>query len=101
MRVDAVLLAAGAAIAGGIGAVYPLPALICGLVGLIALGAELSARARLLIVLVFAVGATRGGLEVRAFERARINERDAIGPPSRCDVDAVVESSPVWSDGTA
>jgi hypothetical protein len=61
MRVDPVLLAAGAAIAGGIGAVYPLPALICGRVGLLALGAELTARARLLIVLVFAVSCLPSG----------------------------------------
>jgi competence protein ComEC len=101
VRVDGVLLAAGAAVAGGVGAVYPLPALICAALTFAVLGAQLSPRARVLVVLVFALTATRGMFEIRSFEQTRISERDAIGPPSRCDLSAVVESSPVWSDATA
>ena len=101
MRVDGVLLAAGGAVAGGVGAVYPLPAVICALIAFAVFASDLSPRARILIVLVFAAGAVRGALEIRAFEANRISERDAIGPPSRCDLTAIVASSPVWSDGTA
>jgi competence protein ComEC len=101
MRVDGVLLAAGAALAGGVCAVYPLPTSLCALITFALLGSELPRRTRVVVVLVFGMGAARGALEVRTFETARIAERDAIGPPSRCDLSAVVESSPVWSDGTA
>lgn len=101
MRIDGVLLAAGAAVAGGVCAVYPLPAVICALFAFAVLGVGLSWRARTLVLLVFALSALRGCLEIRAFEQTRIIERDAIGPPSRCDLSAVVVSSPVWSDGTA
>ena len=101
MRVDGVLLAAGAAVAGGVGAVYPLPATLCALIALGLLWEDVAPRTRGLVVLVFALGAARGALEIRAFEAARVVERDAIGPPSRCDLSAVVQSSPVWSDGSA
>ena len=100
MRVDPVLLAAGAAIAAGLGAVYPLPALLGAVIAVALFGPSLSRRAALLVALVFLTGAVRGALEIRAFERTRISERDAIGAPSRCDLSAVVASSPVWSDGT-
>jgi competence protein ComEC len=86
--------------AGGVCAVYPLPAVICALIAFAILGDELAWRARALILLVFALGAVRAGLEIRSFEQVRISERDAIGPPSRCDLGAVVYSSPVWSDDT-
>ncbi len=101
MRVDSVLLAAGAAIAGGVCAVYPLPALLCAGFVALALGGELTRRARWAALAFFVLGAARGAHEVRSFEASRIELRDAIGPPSRCDLDAVVAASPVWSDGTA
>ncbi len=101
MRVDGVLLAAGAAVAGGVCAVYPLPTVICGLVAFAVLASDVSRRWRVLILLIFALGAMRGVHEIHAFETTRILERDAIGPPSRCDLSGVVDSSPVWSDGTA
>ncbi len=100
MRVDGVLLAAAAAVAGGLCAVHPVPALFCTLLGLLVFKADLSRRARLFTVLVFALGAARGSQQIRRFEAARIEARDAIGPPSRCALSVVVTTSPVWSDGT-
>jgi competence protein ComEC len=101
MRVDGVLLVAGAAVAGGLGAVYPGPALFCTAFALFVLGAQISRHARVCAVLVFALSAARGAQQIRHFEASRIQARDAIGPPSRCDLSAVVMSSPVWSDGSA
>ena len=101
MRIDAVLLAAAAAIAGGVCAVYPVPALLCAVLAAAMLGRDVSSRARIFAVLFFALGAARGVVVIRSFESARIAERDAIGPPSRCDVVGVVAVSPVWSDGSA
>ncbi len=101
MRVDAVLLAALAAIAGGVAAVYPGPALFCVAFALLVFGRAVSARARVIALLFCALGAARGTLQVQHFEAARISARDAIGPPSRCDLSGAVAVSPVWSDGTA
>ena len=101
MRIDAVLLAALAAVAGGVCAVYPLPVLLCAVVAGLLLGRGLSARARICALLFFALGAARSAEQVRQFEAHRIAARDAIGPPSRCDLSAVVAASPVWSDGSA
>src|SRR5450432_3715107 len=101
MRVDGVLLAAAAAVAGGLCVVHPVPALCCTLLGLLVFGTDLSRRARLFTALVFALGAARGSQQIRRFEAARIEARDAIGPPSRCDLSVVVTTSPVWSDGSA
>jgi competence protein ComEC len=55
----------------------------------------------MLLVFIFVLSAGRAALELRAFERTRIRERDAIGAPNRCDVSAEVTTSPVWSDGSA
>ncbi len=101
MRVDGVLLAAAAAVAGGLGAVYPGPAVFCAVFGLVVLRHQSSRRARAFAVLAFALSAARGSAQIRSFEATRILERDAIGPPSRCDLSVVVSSSPVWSDGAA
>ncbi len=101
MRVDGVLLAAMAAIAGGVGAVYPGPALFCVAFAGLSLGRAVSSRARIIALLFCAWGAARGALQVQGFEAERIALRDAIGPPSRCDLNGVVAVSPVWSDGTA
>ena len=100
MRVDGVLVGAGAAVAGGVCAVYPLPATVCGVFAFAIFRGDLSRRARVLVALLFALGAVRGALEIRAFEAQRIQLRDAIGAPSRCDLEAIVAGSPVWSDGT-
>ncbi len=101
MRVDGVLLCAASAVAGGLAAVYPGPALFCALFSGVALRREVSRRALLCAALLFALGAARGAEQIRAFEAARITARDAVGPPSRCDLEARVITSPVWSDGTA
>jgi len=101
MRVDGVLLAAVAAVAGGVCAVYPVPTLLCLFCAALLLSAELSWRTAGYALLFFALGATRGAQQVRRFEATRIQLRDAVGPPSRCDLSAVVAGSPVWSDGTA
>ena len=101
MRVDAVLLSAVAAVAGGVCAVYPLPALLCALASALLLHRDLSRRVGLVALCFFAQGAARGAHQIRTFEASRIETRDAIGPPSRCDLSAVVAVSPVWSDGTA
>jgi len=97
---DAVLLAAGFAIAGGICAVYPLATLLCAAFAWLLLRSRLRARAEWLLALAFALSAARGANEIRRFERTRIAERDAIGAPSRCDLDAVVQTSPTWSEGS-
>ena len=101
MRVDGVLLAAAAAVAGGLCAVHPVPALFCTLLGLLVFGSDLSRRARWFTLLLFALGAARASQQIRRFEAARIEARDAIGAPSRCDLSVVVTTSPVWSDGSA
>jgi competence protein ComEC len=100
VRVDGVLLAALAAIAGGVSAVYPGPALFCAVFAVLVLGRAVSSRARIFALLFCALGAARGALQVQRFEAARITARDAIGPPSRCDLRGVIAVSPVWSDGT-
>ena len=100
MRVDGVLLSAAAAVAGGLCVVHPAPALFCTLLGLFVFRSDLSRRAGVFAVLVFVLSALRGAQQVRHFEAARIAARDAIGPPTRCDLSVVVTTSPVWSDGT-
>ena len=101
VRIDGVLLAAIAAVAGGVCAVYPLPTLLClGCAGLL-LSFELSWRTAGYALLFFALGAVRGAERIRHFEATRILLRDAIGPPSRCDLSATVALSPTWSDGSA
>jgi len=101
MRVDGVLFSALAAIAGGVCAVYPLPAVLCAFLATLLLRRDLSRRALGFGLFFFAFGAARGAQQVRSFEARRITARDAIGPPSRCDLSAVVAQSPVWSDGSA
>ena len=101
MRVDGVLFTAVAAVAGGVCAVYPVPALLClGCAGLL-LRPQLGGRTTAFALCFFLLGAARGAWQIRQFEAARIQLRDAIGPPSRCDLSAVVAASPVWSDGSA
>ena len=80
---------------------YPLPALLCAALAALILAADSPRSVRWVALLFFALGASRGTQQVRSFEAARIEARDAIGPPSRCDLSAVVVASPVWSDGTA
>src|SRR6187549_1551418 len=100
MRVDGVLLTAVAAVAGGVGAVYPWPVLLCLFCAALLLRSQVSRRAGACAVLFCALGAARGAEQVRHFEASRIQLRDALGPPSRCDLSALVTASPVWSDGT-
>jgi competence protein ComEC len=100
MRVDGVLLAAVAAVAGGVCAVYPAPALLCLLcVGLL-LYSQVGWRTGACALVFFAFGTARGVERVQSFEATRIQLRDALGPPSRCALSAIVAASPVWSDGT-
>src|SRR4051812_1743337 len=101
MRFDGVLLTALAALVGGVGAVYPLPALLCLVFAALLLGSRVSRRAGACAVLCCTLGAARGAQKVRHFEATRIQLRDALGPPSRCDLNALVVASPVWSDGSA
>jgi competence protein ComEC len=93
-------LAALAAVAGGVCAVYPLPTLLCLLAAGLALRSELGLRMGGCALLFFALTAGRGALQIRQFEATRILLRDALGPPSRCDLSATVAGSPVWSDGS-
>src|SRR6202012_4116513 len=101
MPIDAVLLAAGFAIAGGVCAAYPLPTTLCAAFVWFAVRSRLTARVQLLVLVAFALSAARGALAIRHFERERIAERDAIAAPSRCDLDAIVRTSPTWMDGSA
>ncbi|HYQ01703.1 MAG TPA: DNA internalization-related competence protein ComEC/Rec2 [Polyangiaceae bacterium] len=101
MRIDGVLLAAIAAVAGGVCAVYPVPTLLCLGCAALLLCFEIGWRTAGYVLLFFALGAARGVESVRHFEATRILLRDAIGPPSRCDLSATVAASPVWSDGSA
>jgi len=101
VRIDGVLLAAGAAVGGGVCAVYPVPALLCGLVSFAALGMQLSLRARTLVVLVFGLSALRGSLEIRAFEQSGITERGRVSAPEPLRSERGRRQLPVWSDGTA
>ncbi|HEY3255734.1 MAG TPA: ComEC/Rec2 family competence protein, partial [Polyangiaceae bacterium] len=101
MRVDGVLLSAVAAVAGGVCAVYPGPTLLCLSCAVLLLRAQVGWRTGVAALLCFALSAARGAWQVQRFEATRIQLRDAIGPPSRCDLHAIVAASPVWSDGTA
>ncbi len=101
MRVDGVLLSAVAAVAGGVCAVYPVPTLLCLVCAGLLLHATVGRRTGACALLFFALGAARGAEQIARFEATRIQLRDAIGPPSRCDLSAIVVGSPVWSDGTA
>jgi len=101
MRVDGVLLTAVAAVAGGVCAVYPWPVLLCLVCAALLLRSQVSRRAGACAALFCALGAARGAQQVHHFEASRIQLRDALGPPSRCDLSALVAASPVWSDGTA
>ena len=100
MRVDGVLLTAVAAVAGGICAVYPLPTLLCLACAGLLLHSQLARGTAVCALFCFVLGAARGAEQIRRFEATRIQLRDAIGSPSRCDLNAIVESSPEWSDGT-
>jgi competence protein ComEC len=97
MRVDPILLAAGVAVAAGACVAQPVPAGICVACALALFASELTRRSLALIVLVFFATWARGAFQIRSFERVRISVRDAIGAPSRCDVNAVVQSSPTWA----
>jgi len=101
MRLDSVLVAGGFAVAGGIAPTYPLPCTCCAVFAWLAVRARLSRFAQLFLLFAFATSALRGALLIRQFESNRIAERDAIGSPSRCDLSAVVHTSPTWSEGSA
>ncbi|HET7545950.1 MAG TPA: DNA internalization-related competence protein ComEC/Rec2 [Polyangiaceae bacterium] len=101
MRVDGVLLAALAAVAGGVCAVYPAPTLLCLLAAGLLLHSGLGFRTGGAALLFFVLAAARGAQQIQDFEATRILLRDALGPPSRCDLSATVAGSPVWSDGSA
>jgi competence protein ComEC len=100
MRVDGVLLTAVAAVAGGVCAVYPLPTLLCVACAALVLRSQPGRMACACALFFFLLGAARGARTIRQFEATRIQLRDAIGPPSRCALSAIVAASPVWSDGT-
>ncbi|HYP88896.1 MAG TPA: ComEC/Rec2 family competence protein, partial [Polyangiaceae bacterium] len=101
MRIDGVLLAALSAVAGGVCAVYPVQSLLCLLAAGLLLHSGLSFRTGGAALLFFVLAAARGAQQIQNFEATRILLRDAIGPPSRCDLSATVAGSPVWSDGSA
>ncbi|HYP75993.1 MAG TPA: DNA internalization-related competence protein ComEC/Rec2 [Polyangiaceae bacterium] len=101
MRVDGVLLAALGAVAGGLCAVYPVPTLLGMVCAWLLLGSALSRRNAGYALLFFTLSAARGAREIQHFEITRIQLRDALGPPSRCDLSATVAASPVWSDGNS
>lgn len=96
---DPVLFCAVAAVAGGIGVVYPLPVLLCAAGAALLLARTMSLRAWLCVLLCFGSSAARAAFQLREFERERIEVRDAIAAPSRCALDAVVSASPVWTSG--
>jgi competence protein ComEC len=100
MRVDGVLLSAVAAVAGGVCAVYPLPAVLCLICAGLLLHSQLGRATSACALCFFLLGAARGTLQIQHFEATRTQVRDAIGPPSRCDLSAFVAASPVWSDGS-
>jgi len=101
VRIDGVLVAAIAAVSGGVCAVYPVPTLLCLGVAALLLVFEVSWRTAGYALLFFALGLARGTQRIAQFEASRVLLRDAIGPPSRCDLTATVAASPVWSDGSA
>ena len=100
MRPDPVLLAAVAALSGGVAAVYPVPALLLSGALWLVFSGELERWQRFWVIAAFALSALRGFEQIRSFEAARVAERDAIGAPSRCDLRGVVRESPTWSDGS-
>jgi len=100
MRVDGVLFAALAAVAGGACAAYPVPTLLCLLCSGLLLSSVLSGRSLGYGLLFFALGAARSTQRIQHFEATRLQLRDALGVPSRCELRATVAASPVWSEGS-
>lgn len=100
VRIDGVLVVAGAAVVGGllagnVGAVLVASACIAAL---------LAARSRwpalAVALVVFALSAARARHAVSVFERSLVDVRSALGAPRRCSGSARVVTSPVSRAGT-
>ncbi len=100
VRIDGVLVVAGAAVVGGLlagnaGAVLVASACIAAL---------LAGRSRwpalVVALVVFALSAARARHAVAVFERSLVDVRSALGAPRRCSGSARVVTSPVSRAGT-
>ncbi|HVU02070.1 MAG TPA: ComEC/Rec2 family competence protein [Polyangiaceae bacterium] len=94
VRVDAVLVTAGALVLGGVSPSAPLAALVAALGLFAVLAPRLSRRASVVVLVALAVGAARAWIAVPAFETELLRVRAALGPPKRCSGVARVETSP-------
>ncbi|HEU4411228.1 MAG TPA: ComEC/Rec2 family competence protein [Polyangiaceae bacterium] len=100
--IDGVLVIGLALLAGQRGAVAPFEATIACLGALaLALARGRVGRAAAACALVAALaGALRARDALARYERSYAAARDALGPPSRCEADAVVRTSPVRQGDT-
>jgi competence protein ComEC len=96
VRVDPVLVVAGAAVLGGLAIAAPL-AVSCTVVGLGAvLASRLSWRVLAVAVVVLVGSAARAALVVPGFEAELGRVREALGAPRRCAGIAHIATSPAW-----
>ena len=96
MRVDPVLVVAGAAVLGGLAISAPLAA-GCTAIGLaVVLASRVSRRALTAAILVLLGSAVRAAMAVPAFESELERVRGALGGPRRCAGVARIETSPTW-----
>jgi competence protein ComEC len=101
-RVDGILLAGVAVVAGGLGVVAPWHVAAAGsaIVGLALLARRASPIAALVVALALAVGVIRAGAAVRRHEARRAQADVALPQPARCSAHGRVDSSPVSIRGT-
>ncbi|HEU4538824.1 MAG TPA: ComEC/Rec2 family competence protein, partial [Polyangiaceae bacterium] len=93
--IDGVLVVGLALLVGQRGAIAPWPALVAGLGALALARARVGRLAAALALAAALVGALRARQAIARFEAAYAGARDALGPPSRCEAEVTVRSSPV------
>jgi competence protein ComEC len=100
--IDAVLVLGLALLVGQRGAVAALPsALAClGALSLALARGRLRPAVAALAIVAALVGAARARHALERFEAAYAAARDALGPPSRCEAEATVRSSPARKGDT-
>jgi competence protein ComEC len=101
-RVDGILLAGVAVVAGGLGVVAPwhVGAAASAIMGLALLARRASRIAALVVALGLGVGVIRAGAAVRRHEAERAQADVALPQPARCSAHGRVDSSPVGIRGT-
>ncbi len=99
MRLDALLVVSGGALAGSAATTAPAAAVACALWVAFALVGWASRAALVVALLAFGLTAVRAREATAAYDAARVAARDALGPPAVCVARARVESSPALAHG--